>query len=120
MKSTTESFNQSISLSWNAYKKGIGSYGNFDGDHLLREAEKEYLDLLASNKWNASSGNEESQKLVFLCWNCGKDGHLVRYCRLPKDEKAIECRKNMGGGGRGHGHGGQGGGRGHGRSGRGG
>ena len=82
-KSSTPAFNESISFAWNAYNKKTLEYKGLTTDRLLREAQKEYLDLTASGEWVGVSTKEEDQKAVFSCWNCGKDGHVIRDCEIP-------------------------------------
>ena len=121
MLDTSQLFGQSLKLS---------------PEDIINTLETKYSDLLGRDQWDAKSTSKdqgsafsaETGKQDVICYNCGELGHIIPDCPKPKDDAAINARRNIitgnrnssgGGGGNGRGRGGRGRG-GRGRGGRGG
>ena len=37
----------------------------------------------------------ETQRKEYVCYNCGKSGHLSRYCKQKRNNQKIHYPKNM-------------------------
>ena len=68
------------------YRTQDGKKGDKKLQRELQEVKKELAELKA--KKTSSPKRQPS----FLCWNCGKKGHLSRDCRQPKKEDGYSFR----------------------------
>jgi hypothetical protein len=47
------------------------------------------------NRGNSRKGRSKSRLVKIDCWNCGKKGHLKKYCRAPKKQRDGQREKNQ-------------------------
>jgi hypothetical protein len=47
------------------------------------------------NRDNYRKGRSKSRQGKIECWNCGKKGHLKKYCRAPKKQRDGQQEKNQ-------------------------
>jgi hypothetical protein len=48
----------------------------------------------SGNHGNSRKGRSKSIFGKIECWNCGKKGHLKKYCRAPKKQRDGQQEKN--------------------------
>ena len=47
------------------------------------------------NRGNYRKGRSKSRLGKIECWNCGKKGHLKKYCRAPKKQRDGQQERNQ-------------------------
>lgn len=73
-------------------------------DELMTNIDSKYIELLSRNEWTAKSTTNsqasgftafDSSLKKVICFNCGGLHHVVSECPHPRDNAAIELRKEL-------------------------